>query len=98
MGTRSRATSLLSALRFFRTETGKAAATVRKEVGFRDRYSVSVEDGEDVVACILCFALIDGIFHNDDSSQLALFYNLTPAVVKTKDPHTDANKFQALSI
>merc|ERR1712078_466379 len=53
-----------------RTQTGKLAATVAKVPGdiLRDAYKVSVEDGEDVVACILCFALIDGIYHNGDDS------------------------------
>jgi len=51
-----------------RTQTGKLAATVSKVPGdiLRDAYKVSVEDGEDVVACILCFALIDGIYHGTD--------------------------------
>merc|ERR1711862_327474 len=45
-----------------RTETGKLDATVRRDVGLIDHYAVSVEDGEDIVACILCVALIDGVF------------------------------------
>lgn len=71
----------------WRTETKKLAATVAKKVGVRDSYSVSVEDGEDVVACILCFALIDGIYHSDDSGSAALANNLVPFFSKPKDPH-----------
>jgi len=70
-----------------RTETGKLAATVNKEVGVRDHYAVSVEDGEDIVACIICFALIDGIYHSIDNGEGALINNMIPAFVKGKDPH-----------
>jgi len=66
----------------YRTETGAPAATVKKNVGLRDHYNVSVEDGEDVIACILCFALIDGIYHSNDDGK-----NLMPFFSRPKDPH-----------
>merc|ERR1711997_667459 len=75
-----------------RTETGKLAATVRREVGIRNYYAVSVEDGEDIVACILCFALIDGVYHPDDSGEGTLIDNMMPAFVKGKDPHASVKE------
>merc|ERR1711862_405508 len=77
------------------TETGKLAATVRREVGIRDHYAVSVEDGEDIVACILCFALIDGVYHSNDSGEAALIDNTIPAFVKGKDPCLSQRKYRA---
>ena len=65
---------------------GANAATIEKEVAIRDRYAVSIEDGEDEVACLIVFVLIDGIYHaaDDDSSLVTPLFGK-----KGEHPHED---------
>jgi len=66
-----------AAFEIIRTETGNLAGTVKKKSGdiLRDRYAVSIADGEDEIALILIFCLIDGIYHSVDGDSGDLINN-----------------------
>mmetsp|Transcript_18165 Transcript_18165/g.20970 ORF Transcript_18165/g.20970 Transcript_18165/m.20970 type:complete len:189 (-) Transcript_18165:4-570(-) len=66
-----------AAFEIVRTETGNLAGTVKKRSGdiLRDKYVVSIEDGEDEIALIIIFCLIDGIYHDVDGGENDLVLN-----------------------
>lgn len=70
-----------------RTEDGHLVAKLKKESGLRDCYSASVEDGEDIVACILIFALIDGMYQSDKGEDKMWKNLFMPLVSGVADPH-----------